>query len=266
MRESWKRGRTFKLLPALLLFGTMAGPGAGRGQVVGDLEPGKVVTGSTGWEAGASFGFKAASAGVLTVVVRSEGEYDLFLLVTDSDGQPLPSGRSDQDLGGDSGAEQFAVSLPRAGDYAVQVKTYGEDQVSFRLGVSWLPFPELAVPADPDGSPSGATSIRIGQETREDALDGASGDYWDWFVVKAEKGGTLTIATRADDGDLILEAFSPGDFAEAMERSDQDLQGNGGNEALTLVVDPGDEFFFKVSAFSQGASIPYRLQVGFIPN
>ena len=83
-----------------------------------------------------------------------------------------------------------------------------------------------------------------------------AGDYWDWFVLKAEKGGTLTVATRAEEGDLILEAFSPGEFAEALERSDQDLQGNGGNEALTLVVDPGDEFFFKVSAFSQGPSIP----------
>ena len=69
-----------------------------------------------------------------------------------------------------------------------------------------------------------------------------------------------------DEGDLILEAFTPGKFTEALERSDQDLQGAGGNEALTLVGEAGEEFFFKVSAFSQGASIPYRLQVGFIPN
>jgi hypothetical protein len=106
----------------------------------------------------------------------------------------------------------------------------------------------------------------VGQETRADALDGAKGDYWDWFLLKPDKGGTLTLATRADEGDLILEAFSPGEFAEALERSDQDLQGNGGNEALTLVVGAGEEFFFKVSAFSVGASIPYRLQIGFIPN
>jgi len=210
--------------------------------------------------------FEAGAAGVLTVVVRSLDETDLFLLVTDSDGQLLPNGRSDQDLGEDAGAEQFAVTLPRAGKYQVRVETFGGSEGAFRIGVSWLPFPDLAVPADPDGSPSSANRIRVGQGTRDDSIDGASGDYWDWFVLKVEKGGTLTVATRAEEGDLILEAFGSDDFSEALERSDQDLQGNGGNEALTLVVEPGEEFFFKVSAFSEGGSVPYRLQVGFIPN
>lgn len=230
------------------------------------LDSGKVVEGSTGWEGAASYGFKAESAGVLTIVVRSGDGTDLYLLVTDSDGQPLPDGRSDQDLGGDAGSEQFAVTLPRAGDYRIRVETYEESQSSFKIGVSWLSFPALAVPADPDGSPGAAIRIKLGQDTRTDSIDGTSGDYWDWFVLKAEEGGTLTVATRAEDGDLILEAFFPGEFTEAMERSDQDLQGTGGNEALTLVVEAGEEFFFKVSAFSQGSVIPYRLQVGFIPN
>jgi hypothetical protein len=219
-----------------------------------------------GWEEPSIFGFEAETAGVLTIVVRSADETDLFLLVTDFDGQPLPDGRSDQDLGGDSGAEQFAVTLPRAGKYQVRVETFGGEGGEFKIGVSWLPFPDLAVPADLDGSPSGAVRLRVGQETRSDALDGAKGDFWDWFVLKADKGGTLTLATRADEGDLVLEAYSPGEFGEALERSDQDLQGNGGNEAVTLVVRAGEEFFFKVSAFSAGASIPYRLQIGFIPD
>jgi hypothetical protein len=230
------------------------------------LDSGKVLEGSTEWEGAAVYGFKTESAGVLTIVVRSENGTDLYLLVTDSDGQPLPNGRSDQDLGGDTGSEQFAVTLPRAGDYRIRVETYEETQSSFKIGVSWLSFPALAVPADPDGSPGTAVRIRVGQDTRSDSIEGTSGDYWDWYVLKAEKGGTLTVATRAEDGDLILEAFSPGEFAEAMERSDQDLQGAGGNEALTLVVEAGEEFFFKVSAFNPGSVIPYRLQIGFIPN
>jgi hypothetical protein len=237
------------------------------GQTPVGLVSGKVLEGSSNWETPAIYEFPAESAGVLTIVVRSAGETDLFLLVTDADGQPLPEGRSDQDLGGDSGAEQFAVTLPRAGKYQVRVETFGGGgSGAFKIGVSWLPFPGLAMPADPDGSPSSATRIRVGQDQRTDALDGSTGDHWDWFVFKAEKGGTLTVATRADEGDLILEAFSPGEFAEALERSDQDLQGNSGNEAITLVVEVGDEFFFRVSAFSAGTSTPYRLQVGFIPN
>lgn len=236
------------------------------GQTAGGLEPGSVIQGSTSYDGASIYGFEASAAGVLTIVVRSSDGDDVFLLVTDADGQPLPSGRSDQDLGGDAGAEQFAVTLPRAGSYQVRVETYSETQAPFKIGVSWLPFPDLTVPPDPDGSPGSAASLSIGQATREDELNGPAGDYWDWFVLKADKAGTLTVATRADEGDLILEAFEPGMFAEAMERSDQDLQGSGGNEALTLIVETGDEFFFKVSAFSEGASVPYRLQVGFIPN
>ncbi|MBT8398234.1 MAG: hypothetical protein HKO65_01825 [Gemmatimonadetes bacterium] len=244
----------------------LVGPLPALGQAPVTLVSGELLEGSISWEGPTLFGFSAETAGVLTVVVRAADEADLFLLVTDADGQPLPEGRSDQDLGGDAGAEQFAVTLPRAGSYQVRVETFGGGEGSFKIGVSWLPFPGLAVPADPDGSPSSATRIRVGQETRSDAIDGAKGDYWDWFVLKAEKGGTLTVTTRAEEGDLILEAFTPGEYAEALERSDQDLQGNSGNEAVTLIAEAGEEFYFKVSAFSAGASVPYRLQVGFIPN
>jgi hypothetical protein len=240
-------------------------PEASGGQTVGNLESGKVMEGSTGWEGGVAYAFEASEAGVLTVVVRAAEGNDVYLLVSDADGQPLPNGRSDQDLAGDAGAEQFAVNVPRAGSYRVGVEAYDGTDITFKIGVSWLPFPDLAVPADPDGTPGSAKAISIGQDTWTDALDGPSGDFWDWYVLKADKAGTLTVATRADDGDLILEAFSAGEFVEALERSDQDLQGNGGNEAITLVVEVGDEFYFKVSAFSEGASIPYRLQVGFIP-
>jgi hypothetical protein len=254
-------------LKALLVLGIVSAlPQLAFGHAPENLVSGKVVEGSMGWEGKALYAYEAGAAGVLTIVVRSQDESDLFLLVTDSDGQPLPGGRSDQDLGGDSGAEQFAVTLPTAGKYQVRVETFGGSQASFKIGVSWLPFPDLAVPEDPDGSPSSAIRIRVGQDTRNDSIDGGHGDFWDWFVLKAEQGGTLTVATRAKEGDLVLEAFANGEFSEAMDRSDQDLQGNGGNEALTSVVEAGEEIYFKVSAFGEGKLVPYRLQVGFIPN
>ena len=250
----------------LLLWLLVGAPWALAGQQTGRITPGKTTEGTTGSDGKASFSFEAQSAGVLTVAARSRDEADIFLLVTDADGQPLPNGRSDQDLGGNPGAEQFTVTLPRAGQYLLRVESYGGEGIPFTVGASWLPFPELAIPADPDGSPRNAVPLRIGQDTREESLDGVAGDNWDWFVLKVEKGGTLTVATRAEEGDLVLEAYSPDEFGEAMERSDRDLQGKGGNEALTLVVDAGDVFFFRVSAFSQGSTIPYTLQVGLIPN
>jgi hypothetical protein len=191
---------------------------------------------------------------------------DLVLLVTDAHGQTLRDGRSDQDLGGDSGAEQFAVTVPRAGAYRVVVETFGGGEAHFRLGVSWLPYPELELPPDPDGSPDSAVRIRVGQSAHEDSIDAASGDYFDWFVLTTEEAGTLTVTTRTESGDLVLEAYEGGEFGAPTERSDQDLQEQGGNEALTLVVQAGQEIFFKVSAFSDGDLIGYRLQVGFIPN
>ena len=64
----------------------------------------------------------------------------------------------------------------------------------------------------------------------------------------------------------MLEAFEAGSYTEAVERSDQDLQGVSGNEALTLIVETGQKVFFKVFAWSEGAQIAYRLQLGFMPD
>ncbi len=231
------------------------------------LSIGSVTRGTTSSGKPASFRFRAETAGILTVVVRSTDESDLVLLVTDADGQVLPEGRSDQDLGGDSGAEQFAVTLPRPGTYQVRVEPFSSGLASFRIGASWLGFPDLEQPGDTDGSPSMARSITIQQSPIMESLDPSSGDHWDWYSLRADRAGMLTVATRSGDGDLVLEAFNEGEFAESVERSDQDLQGVSGNEALTLSVTPGQALYFKVSMYgTSGTQTSYRLSVGFIPD
>ncbi len=229
------------------------------------LELGRIISASLSGSEGTSFQFDAKSAGILTVVARSTDQTDILLAVTDTDGQQLPNGRSDQDIGGNTGAEQFAITIPRSGSYRVIVESLGGASASFKIGASWLSFPDLEVPADPDGSPSTAVVLKLDQQAVDGALDGTAGDYWDWYVLTSDRAGTLTVATRADEGDLILQAFQEGEYNEALEHSDQDLQGVAGNEALTLVVEPGQKFYFKVSAFSEGASVAYRLQVGLMP-
>ncbi len=231
------------------------------------LPIGSVTGATTSSEDIATFQFSAETAGILTVVVRSTDESDLVLVVTDADGQTLPEGRSDQDLGGDSGAEQFAVTLPRAGMYHVLVKPFSSVLASFRIGASWLGFPELEEPADPDGKPSTARSITMQQDPIMDTLDPTSGDHWDWYALRADRAGLLTVATRAGEGDLVLEAFTKGNFSESAERSDQDLQDVAGNEALTLSVSPGQTLYFKVSMYGTPDSpISYRLSIGFMPD
>ena len=210
----------------------------------------------------ASFEFNAPSAGILTVAVRATTETDLVLLVTDADGQALPDGQSDQDLGGDSGAEQVASTLPRAGRYSVRVRPFSSGLGEFRIGAAWLEFPELEQPADPDGSPSTARPMRVG-EGINDTIDPSTGDHWDWFSIRIGQSGQLTVATQAAQGDLVLESFDDGEFAEPAERSDQDLQGTAGNESIVLFVTAGQTVYVKVSAFSStGEAIAYRLTAG----
>ena len=245
---------------ALLTVGTAGTLGAQA------LPLGSTAEGTTSTEAVSVFEFRASSAGILTVAVRGTGQTDLVLQVTDGDGQPLPDGDSDQDLGGNSGAEQLALTIPREGVYFVRVRPFSSGMGQFRIGASWLEFPELEQPRDPDGSPSSANSFRVG-ERAEGSIDAAIGDHWDWYSIRIEQTGLLTVATRSTEGDLVLEAFNEGSFGEAAERSDQDLQEVSGNEAITLSVTQGQTLYFKVSAFaSSGGAISYRLTAGLIPD
>ena len=217
--------------------------------------------GTTSARAVASYDFNAPSAGILTVAVRTTSGTDLVLLVTDTDGQALPQGRSDQDIGGDSGAEQLAITLPRAAIYSVRVRPFSSGLGEFRIGASWLEFPELEQPADPDGSPSTASPLAMDREI-SDTIEPSAGDHWDWFSIRS---GRLRVATQAAEGDLVLESFNAGEFAEPGERSDQDLEEVSGNEAIELAVTAGQTLYFKVSAFSAtGSAIAYRLTAGLI--
>ena len=228
------------------------------------LPAGEVMGGQTGFDGAAAYTFEATTAGILTVVAR--GDEDLVLSVTDTYGQPLPDGRSDQDLGGDRWAEQVAVTLTRPGTYQVRIETFGSSTASdFEIGAGWLPFPAVETAPDPDGSPGSATELEPGEEPHADVLNGAAGDFRDWYVVRPDRAGTLTVTTRAEDGDLVLEAFETDAFGDPLERSDQDLQDRPGNEALTLVVEAGEVLYFKVAPWSDGAAVEYRIQAGFIP-
>ena len=73
----------------------------------------------------------------------------------------------------------------------------------------------------------------------------------------------ITVITEAPEGDLALEVFEGGNFAEAINRSDQDMQGVAGNESLTIQAAAGQTYYFKVSpVFSSADAIAYRIRVG----
>jgi len=219
----------------------------------------QITNGSASDSNPAVFDFNAESAGVLTVIVRGEN-VDIRLMVTDAVGQALPDGETDSDIGGDVGAEQLAVVVPAAGDYQVRVTTWSGSGI-FNIAAGWIPYAELGGPADPDALPTAAAVLVPGTPI-EDSIDPANGDNWDWFKVTADAAGAITVITDAPSGDIALEVFAEGNWAEPLNRSDQDMQGVAGNESLTVQATAGQTFYFKVSPVFGGDQVSYRIRAG----
>jgi hypothetical protein len=213
----------------------------------------------------AEYTFAAKTAGVLTIAINGEG--DLAFAVTDADGQTLPDANIDRDLNGNSGLEMASVLIPEPGSYRVRVRLQGGSSSSFQISTTWLSFAALAREnTDADSKPSGARRLDVAKP-HEDALAAEAGDLWDWFSLQAPEAGTMVIVTRAvgESGDLVLEAYLDGKFGEAVERSDQDLQGDSANESVTIAVTKGQTVHVKVSGAYGRPSVKYRISSSLIP-
>ena len=152
------------------------------------------------------------------------------------------------DLFGNAGAEHFSRALRRPGEYRVRVGSFMEELGEFSIGATWLPVVAIEVPPDPDGSPDTATMLVPGTPL-EDTLDDAVGDAVDWYIVEATADIVVTVITEGED-DVFLEAYVDGDFSSYTDRSDQDLQGSGGNESVTVRLRTDEKAYFKVMPFS----------------
>ena len=227
------------------------------------LPIGKSEAGQATSDALAVYQFTAASAGVLTVTVKGNG--DLAMRVIDEDGQALPDGTTDADRNGDTGTEMLAVPVTEAGVYRVQVRMQDNGVSKFQIGASWIPFPGFAVPPDPDRRPGQARVIDIGK-SYEDSL-GTPGDRVDWFAYVPKTAGTLTVILRpiADSKiDLMLEVYLAKNMNEPVARSDQDLQDNPANESATVDVPAGQKVFIKVTTAMGSSSGRYRISSSLI--
>ncbi|MGD9904597.1 MAG: PPC domain-containing protein [Vicinamibacterales bacterium] len=206
----------------------------------------------------------AKTAGVLSVAVQ--GTSDLSLQLVDEDGQVMPDGSTDRDMNGNEGTELLSVTLTQPGTYRLRVRSNG-DGGTFQIAGSFMSFPPFQRPGDPDGRPRSAKPAQVGKAF-EDGLDPSAGDNWDWWVLKAPEAGTLTVVTRqvgSDDApDLVLEIYTDGDFGDAKDRSDQDLQGNSANESTTVQVTAGQSVHVKVSS-NFGRTAKYRLSSSLAP-
>ena len=248
---------------SLVIVSLVSVPGFAR-QAASALPIGKTDAGQASDKAAATYQFKAATAGVLTVAVVGDG--DLEITITDEDGQAVQDGTSDKDMFGSTGTEQASVTLTEPGAYRVQVRTVDGGVSKFQIGASWISMPGLARPSDPDKRPSQARALDVGK-AHEDSIDTDKGDPWDWFVYTPAQAGTLTIILRPvskESFDLTLETYAAGDFTKATASSDQDLQGHAANESISLDVPAGQKVYVKIYAGFGSATGKYRLSSSLI--
>lgn len=224
-----------------------------------ELPLNEVIEGSTNRGENGVYTFKADGPGALTVVVRATEGSDVAIVISDAAGQPLTGGRIDIDYQRDHGAEQGVVPIPREGEYQVVVEPLGS-RADYVLAAAWLPFDALELPEDEDASPTSAIDLTL-DEWVSDSLDNADGDLFDWFRVVADRDGELVVSTRGEAGDAILEAFADGQYADALQRSDQDIEGNNVRESITLDVTEGQTLYFKVSSYGNGLDYEIRATI-----
>lgn len=223
------------------------------------LPIGKASSGRTSDQDVAVYRFTASSAGVLSIAVRAEA--DVELIVTDEEGQELPDGTADRDLFGSGGNEQLIVTLPEPGEYRVRVRLLSRGAATFDIGASWIEMSGFITTADPDRRPSGATALEVGT-SREDSLNAAAGDAWDWFTITPKTAGVLTVILRGvndNSPDLALELYGTSDFSKPTVRSDNDLQDNTTNESATMDVTAGQTVYVKVLGATSNPTGPYRI-------
>jgi hypothetical protein len=89
-------------------------------------------------------------------------------------------------------------------------------------------------------------------------IRGGIGDRQDWFRVEAARDGVLNVSTRTRSSDVVLEYYQDGSFGSSIERSDQDLGGDTGNESITVNARDGGVYYFVVTAFSTDAEYSIR--------
>ncbi len=209
--------------------------------------------------------FAAPAAGLLTVAARDDSDIDLVVQVTDADGQAIPQGRADIDLGGDRGAEQLVVALPWAGDYQVSIRELNSGTGSFEVGAGFFAMPSVGALEPEHARPSNAVPLVVGDE-QEAGLSAERGVPWMWYRFDSTMPGIVTFDVQADFGDLVVEGYDEGSFADPTETSDQDIGGVLGNEMLSLAVGPGTPVYFRVRDRAPGDHVRFTAQASFQPN
>lgn len=197
--------------------------------------------------------FTADGPGLLTIAYGGDVS-SLALMVVDEHERSLGWETTEDWSGRRASPVQHAlVPVGRAGEYRIRLSRPGGGEI--KLGAEWLPFAEMR------GQEQQAFVVPVPNENNEVALapgrmitaqlDSSDTDaQYLWCRFDAEDDGQLVVLANADRGDIIIETFEPGRFANVLERHDDDLNGTVANEGVVLDVFAGESYYVRVSMIS----------------
>jgi len=221
----------------------------------GDALPVRV-SGSTTTNWPVTYRFKAAGPGLLTLGLRAKNGQDLAIDVS-SEGLTVPHGQINANFDGDPGAEQGTIALPSAGDYLVTVMPTSQNSrgIEFELVSSFLPFAGATGPASLKISE--AKELVLGVKQPAAIERGAQGVILK-YLPKAN--AIVTVSTGNSTSDIVLWAYEKEiRRGKELQRSDRDMLGNAGNEAITLNMVAGKTYYFLVTPYSGRPAVQFEI-------
>lgn len=208
--------------------------------------------------------FTADGPGLLTIAYGGDVS-SLALMVVDEH-ERLLGWETTEDWSGRraSPVQHALVPVGRAGAYRIRLSRPGGGEI--KLGAEWLPFAEMRgqeaaiVPMPNEDNEVALVPGRM--ITAQLTTDDPDAQYL-WCRFDAEDDGQLVVLANADRGDIVLETFEPGRFANALEYHDDDLNGSVANEGVVLDVLAGESYYVRV-AMRSGNRCGLEVRAGWV--
>jgi len=274
----------YTLVTAFIPFAAAAGPQALGLSDATVLTLGKTIPGAIlPRRHGTLFRFTPQASGAVTISTGNSSA-DIVLTAYRND---LHSqiGRSDQDLGGNTGNEAITLNAVPGNTYYVMVTPFGgrttsgiNFQIAAKAGttiiatpgvpfagppgipapVPFLPGPFMPAPLPPvPVDPAKARVVTLDEVVRGSIPN--PNDH-ELFVFFPPQDGVVKIRTFQSTGDVVLTALRR-DETTQLQPSDQDLNGDRGNEEIVLTVQQGEAYYFLVTPWSQAYTPNFALDV-----
>ena len=206
--------------------------------------------------------FVADGPGILTVAYSSSARGRVAVSVLDRRGRQMQSAAESR---ANAPVRHELVPLSEAGEYIVRVTVRRAGEL--KIGAEWIPFPQIeSVRAQVIPEPDEDTElVLVPDRMMVGSINTAAPETQHlWCRFDAEEDGQLVVLASASQGDITMQSFMPGQFQNALEYRDDDLNGSVANEGMILDVEAGESYYVRVDMRS-GQRCDVEVRTGFIP-